>query len=483
MKRKLLLLTVLMPLTSFAVPIDWHGVFGVDTTLIDNYRRIESKVDNSGAAGTQEVALGSGAHANASFQSYLFRLNPTMIINDAATIKGEFTTGYGRGGRLGDDSTRSFNDDDMGAGLYMNNVATGNNDLIVNKIFVELYSDTATYVIGRHTAHWGLGVLVNSGDGTWDRHTFIRDGVTLKFKIGNFKIEPYWSKVSSESSLTRATKIKEYGFSLLYDNNDSDIALGLLFGKKANSKFDTSTTRDGTTNANALGETDVKITDLYFRKGFGNLSLALEVPILSGEVGYAFNSTTQAKYKAKAVIFKGEYQANESWSFGIDAGTVSGESGDTSSYDAMYLNPNYQIAKLLFRYNRRAISGSGTSRNVYDSYINNAMFGKLGLTYSSESWVFDTSFIYAIAKETATAGSQAYNHMTNQTFTAVTSQDDQLGYEIDLNIDYKWNNEITVGSSVAYLFTGDYWAYTNNASQPNVADNSFLLQLRTSIDF
>lgn len=478
MKQKIILLCLLFPVTALSVPIDWHGVFGVDTTLIDNYRRIESKVDNSGGVGSQEVGLSSGAHANSSFQSYLFRLNPTMIINDAATIKGEFTTGYGRGGRLGDNSTRSF-DDDMGNALYLQNSPSGDS-LVVNKIFVELYSDTATYVVGRHTADWGLGAIVNSGDGTWDRHTFIRDGVTLKFKIGNFKIEPYWSKVSSEGSLTRASKVKEYGVSLLYDNNDSDLALGILFGKKANSKFDTSISRDGTA-ANALGETDVKITDLYFRKGFGNLSLALEVPITSGELGNAFNSSTDTKYKAKAVLFKGEYNAGDSWSFSVDAGSVSGENGDTSSYDAMYLNPNYQIAKLLFRYNRRAIAA--TTKNIYDSYITNALFGKIGLEYSSESWVFNTAFIYAVAKETATAGSEAFNHTTNQTFTATTSQDDQLGYEIDLSIDYKWNNEITVGSSAAYLFTGEYWAYTNNAGQVNAADNSFLLQLRTSIDF
>jgi hypothetical protein len=104
------------------------------------------------------------------------------------------------------------------------------------------------------------------------------------------------------------------------------------------------------------------------------------------------------------------------------------------------------------------------------------------MDYSSESWTLKTALIWAVAKESATAGQAAYNHTKNQTFTAVTNQDDQLGYELDVSIDYKWNNEITVGSSAAYLFTGDYWAYTNSTTK-NVADNSFLLQLRTSIDF
>lgn len=474
--QKILFLLLLFPLSSHAVPIDWHGVFGVDSTLINNFRRIDSKVDNSGAAGSQEVALANGANANASFQSYVFRLNPTMIINDAATLKGELSTGYGRGGRLGDSSTRSF-DDTMGNALYITNSTLGDS-LLVNKLFVELYSDTATYIIGRHTANWGLGAIVNSGEDTWDRHSFIRDGITLKFKVGNFKIEPYWSKVSSQGSLTKSTKVKEYGLSLLYDNIDSDLALGILFGKKSTSKFDTSITRDGT---NQLGEASVKLTDLYFRKGFGDLSIAIEAPLLSGELGHVFSSTERAKYKAKAILFKAEYKASESWSFNFDGGTVSGESGETSSYDAMFLNPNYQVAKILFKYNRRAIGD--TSKNVYDSYITNAVFAKLGFDYNNESWLFKTALIYAVAKETAVAGTTSFNHTTNQTFTAITNQDDSLGYELDLSLDFKWNDEITIGSSAAYLFTGDYWAYTNSTTIINSTKNSLLLQVRTSIDF
>ena len=164
--KTLIALTLITPITVWSLPIDWHGAFGVDSTLIDNYRRIEAVSDNSGTAGTQEVPLAPGAHANASWQSYVFRLNPVIIVNDSASLKGEISSGYNRGGTLGEDSTRNDPNsaNNFGNSLYYYNQSTGNNSLVMNKFYMELYSDTATYQIGRHSFHWGLGALMNAGD-------------------------------------------------------------------------------------------------------------------------------------------------------------------------------------------------------------------------------------------------------------------------------------------------------------------------------
>ena len=102
------------------MPIDWHGVFGVDTTLIDNYRRIKSSTDQSPAIfnGSQELKLASGAHSDASHQGYIFRLNPHLLVNDSATFKAEFTSGYGRSGRLGDSFAQNKNGGFCQCSLY-----------------------------------------------------------------------------------------------------------------------------------------------------------------------------------------------------------------------------------------------------------------------------------------------------------------------------------------------------------------------------
>lgn len=479
----ILILATIIPTTAWALPIDWHGVFGVDSTLIDNFRRIKQTTDTTSTnAGSQEVGLAAGNQANASFQSYIFRLQPTMIINDAASLKGELSTNYARGGRFGDNSTRtnSTRDPNFGSSLYTHNTTKGDS-LEVNQLYAELYSDAATWQIGRHSFNWALGAVYDDGNDTWDRFATARDGVTAKIKIGNFQLTPYWAKIA-QTNYTRASRIREYGASVLYDNVERDLAFGLLYGKKQNSAQADGITGDpdGNGTASNLGSTDVTVTDIYFAKKFGDVSVAIEVPLMSGEVGNIFENGGVAKYKAKALLLESSFMLSSKWKLSLWAGQVSGQGPGATDFEAMYLHPNYQIANLMFRYDLRSIS-SGSQ--IYDSYINNATYAKFGFEYSTGKWTWDSAFIWAKADQVAKDGQTSYNHDTGKTFTANGTQSDDLGMEIDLGFNYRWNNEVHVGGSAGYLMTGDYYAYTNDPAQKNDADNTFVLQIRTAIDF
>lgn len=474
-----------IPAISPALPIDWHGTFGVDSTMITDYRRIDSKVDNStGADGSQEVGLAAGKKASASFQSYIFKLSPEIIINDSATMKAELTTGYASGGFLGDAPANSKTSDGNSStgnnvNTYYNNQA-GSASVNIKKAYLELSSDTARYEIGRHTHGWGLGALYSDGNGEWNRFAYSRDGVTAYFKFNNFMVTPFWTQ-SSNTGLTRSTDSKEIGSSFLYDNKEKDIAFGLYYSIKSNNGLNTyyKSTISGT-SVN-LGSTDVKVTDIYFKKIFGKFNFAVEVPMLSGELGHVVNSTTNTSYNAKAVLFQSNYEYSDAWTFGLDAGDVSGHDGTNAKYGAMYLNPNYQIANILFKYNLNAFS-STSSEGVFDSYITNTQYFKLRATYGSEKWILDFAFITAKAKEVAKTGAQAYNHTKNKLFTANASQNDSLGSELDFNAKYKWNKDISVNTGLGYLMTGDYYAFTNTAT-PNKAKNSLLLHINTILNF
>lgn len=471
---------VLLPAASQALPIDWHGSFGVDSTLISNYRRIKAKDINSTGDGTQEVGLDAAKKGSASWQSYVFKLAPTMVINDAATFFGELTTGYANGGFLGD-SAQTDLEKTKSAQIFYHNQAQGQS-VNVKKAYIELYSDTATYVIGRHTYEWGLGAIYNSGSDVWDRHSSSRDGITMKLKIGNFHVAPFWSKVSN-AGYTDSTNAKEYGAGLLYDNPERDIAFGLLYGKKSNSANNTvfTTTINGTSSN--LGDNSITVTDIYLKKIFGKFDMAVEVPLMSGDLGKTTSgSTAVTTYSAKAFILQTNYKHSDTWTFGFDGGQVSGHDGATTKFGALYLNPNYQVANLLFRYNLSAI-GTGQSASIYDSYITNTRYFKLRAGYSSEKWTFDSAIIYAKAIETAKAGYSSYNHTTNKLFTAVTSQSDSLGTEIDLNGKYHWNKEISIGTGLGYLIPGDYFSYTNSTTLTNKAKSSLLLQINTAVTF
>lgn len=480
--------TMLASSASFALPIDWHGKLGVDTTLVDTFRKVDRSDESANVItaepGSQEMPLADGDHKNASWQSYLFKLEPVVVVNDSASIKSEFTTGYGSGGRLGDDSTQRKQAGTWGGALYPYNTSGASSDLTVTKLYMELFADTATYVIGRHTTNWGLGVLVNSGEGLWDRFSSTRDGLTIKFKIGNFNIEPYWGKVSANESMTRATNAKEYGVTLLYDNPERDMVIGLLYGKKKNEWANTAIAGDldGDSVATPLGQTDVKLTDIYFKKIFGRFSLAVEIPIISGELGYVYNNTTQSKYKAKSFIMESKYDASPKWTFGLYAGHVSGDDGNEGQFQASYLHPNYQIANLMFRYNFMAVSDPA-NYSLYDSYITNAKFVKFFSEYKTDKTSWLMSIIWAKANEVAKLGQQAFNHTNNRIFTSAAEQSDDLGYEIDFGFNFKWNDEVTVGGDLGYHFTGEYYAFTNSTTTTNATEDSFMAQLRVAVDF
>lgn len=476
-----LIVTSFLPLTANALPIDWHGVFGADSTLINNFRMIEQNSDrSSGNVGSQEVPFAAGQQGNASFQSYVFRLQPTIIVNDSASLKGEISTNYARGGRFGDAGLKRSENNTLGSALYTHNTTAGAEQLSVNQLYAELYSDSATWLIGRHSFAWGLGAVYDDGQQTWDRFATSRDGVTAKIKIGNFHFTPYWAKLS-QSNFTRASRIREYGAAVLYDNVERDLAFGLLYGKKENSsqaQENVDTNADSTTSG--LGNTDVKITDLYLAKKFGDLSLAVEVPIMSGEVGNFFENGAVAKYKAKAILLESSYKLSEGFKLSFWAGQISGQGPGARDFEAMYLHPNYQVANLLFRYDLRAVS---SGNQIYDSYVHNATYFKVGGEYLSGKWTWDAAFIMATADQAAKAGEVSYNHTTGKTFTAQSTQSDDLGKEIDFGFNYRWNNEVNIGGSAGYLFTGDYYAYSNDPAIINTVDNAFVLQIRSSLEF
>jgi hypothetical protein len=486
----ILLTTILIIPKAQALPIDWHGAFGVDTTLLDNFRRIESTTDNSNNTGL-EPGLTSGNHGAAHFESYIFRLNPNIIINDSASLKGEFSSGYGRGGYLGEASQTNL-EGSFGNALYHLNGQDGANSIVLNQFYLQLFSDTATYEIGRHTTHWGLGAVENDGGKLWDRHASSRDGITMKVKVGSFYFQPFWSKVAQGASLTRATDIKQWGFSLLYDNPERDLSFGILYSLKENNSFNASVVTDinnpSTTNPTvdntvAIGSADIKTTDIYAKKTIGDFDVAIEVPLMSGEIGNLYG-VGQTSYEAKAYIIESNYNLNESWSIGLDAGMVSGDKGDTGSFAAMFLNPNYQVANFLFRYNLRAISATTTTQSIYDSYVTNAQYIKFKAGYKGETWDWDFAVLTATAQETATTGSAAYNHEANHRISSSnTTQDANMGIEVDINFRYKWNKEISVGGGVGYLMTGDYFTYTNDTTVVNTASNALAIQVNTGVSF
>lgn len=478
MKNTKITLLALTTASSFALPIDWHGEFQVDTNQIENYTRTKKAIDSSNN-GSQEIELAGGNKSSAAFETYIIKLKPELIINDSTTFKGEITTGYGHGGRNGESSaSKKAGSTNFTNALYTYDTVSSN-QLNLTQAYATFYADTATYKVGRQSSHWALGALHNDGEKNNSRFATIRDGVTIDFKIGNFTISPYYAKLSSRENLTKAARVKETGIKLFYNNLDTDFAFGLLYATNSASNFaKLETDVSGTTRE--MGLASVKITDIYLKKAVGDFTTEVEIPLLSGDLGKIVTADDDASYKASAFLVNNTYKINNSHTLALNLGKVSGDSGAKSSYEALFLNPNFQVANLLFKYNLSAVKN--TDQNIYDSYITNAFYVKFAHTYYSNNWSWENAVIWAKAEEVAKNGQNAYNHLKNKYFLAAADQDSSLGFEIDSNLNYKWNTAVTISGGIGYLFTGDYFAF-NNTATPGEVQNSYILSGAVNLSF
>jgi hypothetical protein len=97
---------------AMALPIDWSGVFGADTHMLSN--TCKSADDITKPVGARNGTQGITSDCNASFQTYVFKLNPQIIVNDAVTLKGELSSGYTRGGFAGDNPNGNSSEERLG---------------------------------------------------------------------------------------------------------------------------------------------------------------------------------------------------------------------------------------------------------------------------------------------------------------------------------------------------------------------------------
>ncbi|MCY4645144.1 MAG: hypothetical protein OXB88_11050 [Bacteriovoracales bacterium] len=495
MKNELICLFILTitlsiwPPDGRALPIDWNGTFSVDTTVVGTYTRTD---ENTGAAqidGSQEIPGVPGGANTASFQTHTFKLRPTIIINDAASLFGEITTGHSSGGYFGQGLERAGSGDGSsgmrGLGNALYNYTSYRDAAHFRYLYTKYYADTTTYIIGRQPFHWALGAIFNDGQGRMDRFATIEDGIMAHFNVGNFRFSPYYMQASGDT-LDDDGQMKSTGVQALYQSSERDLALGLLFGKRKSSPLGGRFKTAWQTSSNepgALGSTDVRVLDFYFQKSIDRLQFQLEIPIIDGDLGQVYGAGESNTYDAKAFIGKASYELNHSWNIALDMGHISGDRGrQTQAFEALYLHPNYQVAHLMFRYNMHAVRDKKKEENIFDSYMTNMNFAKILASYKADKWVFNMGLIWASAIETARSGQEAFHHERNTPFSAGGDQSNDYGFELDLDFEYKWNSNISLLGSMGYHFVGDYYAYRPSGT-PISLQNSYAVQLKTLILF
>lgn len=461
--------------SAIALPIDWTGVFGADTHMISNFCR----------TGDKNAPLGDGSQAidpvdcGTSFQTYTLRLNPNIIINDGVTLKGELSSGYIRGGFAGGDSTNNAGGASEANNAYFFTTPAQRSALNVNQMYMEMYADTALVKIGRFARHFGMGINFDNGNDPWDRFFTMYDGVEAEMKIGNFSVIPHYAKISSfrdpitqenetSRSASGAYDVREMGLIAKYDNKNRDLVASVLYAKRSserrNSLYNSNDPSGTTPGVFARGNTDITVIEPYVSKKWNKLRVQAEASLQSGDYGRVYSANEESKLSALAYVVEAKYDLNPKWDIGALGGQVSGDKGNTGKFEAAYLHPNFHIADLMFRYNYQAFNQGG--RSVFDASITNAQFIKLYSNFKTDKWTWKGAFIMANAMETAQGGGRnAYHHEENYRFESDHKQDKSYGYEFDLGFDYMWNPNVTIGGYYGYWFVGDYYSFTNTASE------------------
>jgi hypothetical protein len=482
--------------SAFALPIDWTGVFGVDTHMLNNTCRTSDKIGpgekplptdidpNTGVAGVRSgtQALRNG-DCDATFQTYTLRLNPNIIVNDGVTLKGELSTGYFRGGFAGGDA-QNVGDGVSGNNSYFFSTPAQRSALNVNQMYMEMYADTALIKIGRMSRGYGMGIVYDSGSDPWDRFLTMYDGIDAEMKIGNFSVAPYYAKISSYGNNTTNSgntpsgvfDVRELGLVAKYDNKNRDFVASVLYAKRSSERrnslynSDTTTTAPTTTTPGLdRGKTSVTVIEPYLSKKWNKFKLVAEASLQSGDYGHVYDANISSKLSGTAYMLDGKYDLNPKWDIGLLAGQASGDKGSTDKFEGVYLHPNYQMADLMFRYNYAAINEGG--RSIFDSSITNARFFKLYGNYKTDKWTWKGALIMAKALETAQGnGKQAYHHEENYRFVSNAKQDDDYGVELDLGFDYRWNPNVTISGYYGYWKVGDYYAFTNSAKELSLSN-------------
>lgn len=450
---------------AWAIPADWGGSLAFDTQIIQDFRRTGDSCDD-----TKNGECIKSEEDNARFQSMILRLNPSLIVNDGVTIKGELSTGSNRSSNLGSASEV----DSRGGASYF--AQTTSSTMNVNQLYAELYADTALYRVGRFAKNFGLGAVLNDGDQATDRFFTGYEGIEASLKLGSFRLTPMWAKLHTTQNPNGRYDAYETSVEAMYDNANRNLKFGVYYGQR---EIETNNDLFGTNT----GPQNVTIIDVFIAKKWENFSFELEVPMLSGEVNNTYG-TGEADFDTNAYILQTKYKLNNKWNVGVNAGMVKGDDGTTNSFEGMYLHPNYQIAEIMYRYNYHGFNNADATNgyDIFNSSIVNSTYAQLYFHYEKGEWRWKMSLLWAQANQVAENGKQFYNHQKKKDALATQDQSDDLGYEFDISFEYQWNPQVEFSGFLGYHVVGDYYAFSNDTEELEVT-NVMSTGMRLAINF
>ncbi len=478
---------------AYAMNIDWSGYFRADHRFVHNYQIDKSAPGNSVDPNAGGAYIPGEGDRSGTFTSVFMKLKPKVLVSDNVIVRSEWNVGDPIFGFFG----RNIPSYDR------NSIFSQSKDgmsLSVARLWLDTHTDFGTLEVGRAPFHWGLGVIFNSGDKMWDRFQSTTDTIRLVSKFGFLTLMPLYAKEAmgrnligarnplNDEVLAGSDDVTDYGLALKYNNPEEDLEAGVMYYKRNASDTQTnfyfpSTATKFTPGANGM---NLKLLDLFAHKKWRRLELAGEMPIFTGTVGDVNGVGARNSYRATAIALEAALNY-DTWKHSLKLGRAPGQgpapvTGKGDSFGALYFHRAYKLGMIMFNYNLAnfgdanpdAIPGTtnptsapAVVQSPFDAAIVNAKYLMLATEKHWEQWSLGLGWVYAKADQTASKGSDFYNHRSKQWNGAAANADqgDSLGMEFDAGTKYNWDDHITFGADLGFFFPGNYYAFINKADQ------------------
>lgn len=433
------LLGLSMTRTAQALSLDWKGVYRSEWTEV-------SRPTLATPYGAKSYGL-----------NYL-SLSPHIIASDGVNIVSKFDI-------LGNQNS-AYQSAQFGqiwgqgwpenGASYQNNVYAQNQQtsyLGVSQMYLNINQEYGSLVVGRAPIEFGLGIMYNAGNGVFDHWATTEDLVAYKVIIDNFFIMPMFGRVYSPTP-AQGNTVQDLMIQAQYESKESGSMIGLMHRTRKASPGvnDVPVASNYIPQAATLnGDFATQTESFVLGREWDSFAFKFEGDFISGDTGAltaAGQNVKASSYGVAAELLFPRKATKTEWN--IRLGMASGNDPTTASYQGFQFNRNYDVALLLFnhRLGQKDFMSSAlirdpsknASNSLDDEAIGNAMYVSPKFTYA---WTdhLDLSNIFTYARMMANS-------------TGASNLDKNLGFEWDVELDYKASERIRWLNELGIFFPG-----------------------------
>ncbi len=440
----------------YAADLEWTGNYRIEGLFI--------------AAPEASKAPGSG-RTQKDYGLHHLILRPKIVASDGLTIHSQFhifnSSNYPNsqlGQFFGGESATAGTSIQDSPGMRSNGESES---FLVSQLYLSMAQEYGALVAGRVPIQFGLGATHNAGRGMFDHWFDSRDIVGYKFILGNMFFLPMIGK-KYEGALNQNDDVSSYLLHFQYDNFETNLSLGIFY-EMNNAKeshpggpITPPTAFPGAASTGPIGE---RLLSIFALKETDTVRAGVEASFQSGDTGLRTAGAQNISWDGFAVSGELEYRPTDSlWKYGAFAGYVSGDDPNSdNTYEGFVLDRNYDIAFLLFNHNlgRADLLGTSAFRGPNGGVngpdveaISNVMYLAPYTHYKwSDQWSIGGKVAMGWLVQDPIAGQKV-------------SKD--LGYEVDLSLEYSPKKGVRWVNELGYLFAGDAFAAGGQYSPNNV---------------